>query len=257
MLRAGRSVSTRLFAATGLRLITPAASESAVAARKEINALWKAHSNDFQASILNGEEENAAAAAAAPKVRELMDKYAMDPAATARDDDITPALGDAFDRLFLMLVPSDGPSNAAYIDRVLQLAARNGTAIALRTIQHAFARTTSYGEALGLFHSMRKAAVRMDMHAYYAMLFCLQRLEEESWAAKYREQLLKTDELSAEALQFILQGCDNQLVPESEPWRGRVVFADAEGADRRMGNADFDALGAQWSKRYEDAKPTA
>ena len=150
-------------------------------------------------------------------------------------------------------MPFDSPKSVEYFERMLAVAARNGTELSIRTIQHLFARCRKYSEALTVFHALRKAGVRMNMHAYYAMCFCLQRLEEESWAIKMREAIAESDEVSPQAVQFVLDGCPNQLLPENKPWLGRIVFADAdpESATTKGAAADFDAFGRKWTARYE------
>jgi hypothetical protein len=230
----------------GSRLVSAAAAELSIVARADIGKLWTNHG-----SVVAAVAGTEAAAPASPAARELIDKYKIHPA-TSRDEDITPALGEAFDRLLLLLVPFESPDASEYLERLFTVAAKHGMELSLRTIQHLFARCQSYPEALSVFHCLRKSNVKLNMHAYYAMCFCLQRLEEESWALRFQEKVKKSGKLSPQAAQFILDGCAEQLLPESKPWLGRVVFADVdpEGTGAAGRDADYDALGQQWAERY-------
>ena len=108
----------------------------------------------------------------------------MTDANLTRDDDVTRALGDALDRLLLLTVPlGEGQEPVAAFETVLRCAGRAGRELSVRTIQQLLSRTENYGEAMALFYAMRKANVNMSMEAYYAILYSLQRLEEESGAA--------------------------------------------------------------------------
>lgn len=227
--------------------------DKSLAARQEINQLWKqqpALSSPI-GNVVRGRDESAVFSSS-DAARELMDKYQIR-ADVAREEDVTTAMGEAFDRLLLLLVPFKNQDDVAYFERLLQVAARNGNELSIRTIQHVFARVQNYAEALSVFHAMRKCGVRMNMHAYYAMCFCLQRIEEESWALKIREDVTKSGQVDQQAMQFILDGCPNQLLPENKPYLGRIVFADAdpESATTNGAEADFDALGKQWAQRYQ------
>ncbi len=251
------SLASCHFGTVSRRWLSTEAMERSNTLRSEINALWRANSmvsSPISEAVHGADEVTSKGSSAA--ARALMDKYAVAPE-TARDEDVTTALGEAFDRLLLLLVPFDTPGASEYFDRLLQVAAKNDLELTIRTVQHVFARCATYSEALAVFHAMRKAGVRMNMHAYYAMLFCLQRLEEESWAVKFRDDIARNDEVDAQALQFILDGAPGQLLPENKPWLGRVVFADAdpEGATTDGTRADYDALGKQWATRYGAPEP--
>lgn len=250
----------------------------AAEARREIAALWTGRSATH--------EERAASA------RALVDKYSILPE-TPRESDVAKALGESFDRLMLMLVPlgkkEDFTANAAYVEKLLGVAGKNGINISVKTVQHLFARSATYSEAIALFYAMRKGKVAMGMDGYYAMIFSLQRLEEESWGLRFREQLLSSSSkapasqsrsqtltegsvgakeeeeeeergkkrlvLSEQALDFIMNGCENQLMPENKPWVGRVMFADTELGPKRMSDQDFDAFGEAWVRRYKNGHP--
>jgi hypothetical protein len=236
---------------TARRWVSAAAVEASAAARAEIAELWARRPVVSAPITQQATGVSGPAAEISKAARALMDKYHISPE-TSRDEDVTAALGEAFDRLLLLLVPLDSPEATAHFERLITLAAKNGQELSLRTIQHVFARCQSYPEALAVFHAMRKCGVRMNVQSYYAVCFCLQRLEEESWALRFREDVDKSGDLSPQALQFILEGCSNQLVPENKPWLGRVVFADsdADQATTKGATADYDALGKQWATRY-------
>lgn len=190
------------------------------------------------------------------KVRQLMDEHRVS-AATPRDDDVTLALGESYQRMVLMLAPiGEDATNAEYIRRALDCAGKNDIQIPVRMVQHLFARCASYTEAISMFHTMRECRVAMGMDAYYAMVFCLQRLEEESWATRHREEVkASSGRVTPQTVEFILHGCENQLLSESKPWLGRVMFADAEAGQQRSQNKDFDAMGSAWTSRYKSGHP--
>jgi hypothetical protein len=275
------------------RFLSAEGLERAGAARAQINALWAEHGNDpvSPLSAVHNEhsqlpaspsEVDARIAQCAAAARALMDQFKLTPQVPI-EEDVTSALGDAFERLLLLLVPLESES-VPYVERALMMAARSRYELSIRAVQHLFARTRTYAEALTLFHLLRQCQVKMTMHSYYAMIFCLQRLEEESWALKFREETIRrgkqnNNEKAAEGkdrglvepgdvsapsvqgLEFILRGCDNQLLPESKPWLGRVAFSDAEGAysfDATTKSADsFDALGRDWAQRFKNTSPAA
>lgn len=233
------------------RSITTVALERSSAARAAINAAWKAQTKPVApiTAALSGNEVNRRE----PDAERLIDEFKLADSCP-RDDDITLALGESFDRLLLLLVPFNSVRTGEYLERLLAKAAASGHELSIRTVQHLFARVNNYPEALAIFHAMRKSNVRMNTHAYYAMTFCLQRLEEESWALRHRQKLSETDELSPEAIQFILDGPPGQLMPENKPWLGRVVFADVdpESTVKNGPRSDFDALGRQFHERYSN-----
>ena len=253
MLRRGPRL---LLAPGGLQRTLPlrlsaAALTGAAATREAIHQCWRAQSDDpstFEAHRL-------------PKLRKLMDDAQLSPA-VARDDDISAALGESMDRLLLLLVPLD-PETTPYFKRLLELRGRNGLELPIRTIQHLFARVPSYGDAMALFHLMRTCNVNMNMHSYLSMVYCLQRLEEEGVAKKLARgggggDFSSSSVVTPESMHFIVNGCDNQLVPEKKPWIGRVMFADADEADtgaasRRDPNDDYDALGIAFAERFRNA----
>lgn len=286
-----------LVSATSLRCISAESIDRVGQARVAINNLWAQHGNDpiSPLSAIHNEgarldapsEANARIAECAAAARGIMDTFKLSPQ-VARDEDITSALGDALERLLLLLVPLE-PESVPYVERALLMAARAQHELGIRTVQHLFARTRTYAEALTLFHLLRQCHVKMNMHSYYAMVFCLQRLEEESWALRFREEAMQrrgklsqkkqseassaaehksgkqqlpedASEPSVQALTFILSGCDNQLLPESKPWIGRVAFSDAEGSyslDATTKTADhFDQLSNDWAARFRENNAT-
>ena len=260
------------------RSISTEALERATTARRTINALWSKHSND----VISPLSSSSSSSSSSPNIqsiesiescgaaaRQLMDQFKMTPQ-IPRDEDITHALGGSFEKLLVLLVPLS-PENVHYVERLLLMAARSQYEITIHTVQHLFARTRTYAEALTLFNLFRTCHVKMNMHAYYSMVYCLQRLEEESWAIRFREQTVEREKIlsssssstsnqelspeqnaapSLQALEFILKGCDNQLLPESKPWLGRVAFSDAAPEVAATKNSDFDALGSAWAKRF-------
>lgn len=268
------NINNTLFTSSS-RGISTEALERATHARRTINALWTKHANDVvsplsssttsTSSKKNQSEENIESCGAS--ARQLMDQFKMTPQ-VPRDEDITHALGGTFEKLLVLLVPLS-PENVHYVERLLLMAARSQYEITINTVQHLFARTRTYAEALTLFNLFRTCHVKMNMHAYYSMVYCLQRLEEESWAIRFREQTVEREKIlasnkngnqnlepeeasapSLQALEFILKGCDNQLLPESKPWLGRVAFADAAPDVAATKTSDFDALGVAWAKRF-------
>ena len=283
-----RRSAQRVFSRTAVVLLTTDAQERAVNARRQLAELWSEQLGPIDA-------DNAKHMERAAKVRQIMDDAKLHPSQVSRDDDSTRALGDYFDRMLLMLVPlSPGSDNAQYFERALTLAAKNGFQLSIATVQHLFARTSNYAEALTIFHILRKCHVAMTMEAYYAMVYCLQRLEEESWGKRFYEdyktavaektnegtgsRVAETEEhdegepfattstgsdaqdgasgkgpITAAALDFIMNGCDNQLIPENKPWLGRVMFADTDfGNDSRSSEKDFDFFGSGWVERYKN-----
>ncbi len=60
--------------------------------------------------------------------------------------------------------------------------------------------------------------------------------------------------LTSAALDYIARGCDNQLLPESKPWLGRVLFEKHEipGANGAQTDYDFDLTGEKWIERYKN-----
>ncbi|RNF16304.1 uncharacterized protein Tco025E_05230 [Trypanosoma conorhini] len=216
--------------------------ERASEARREIHALW-----------------TSTEAAADPQERvrgvaSIIAKYNLDPA-TPREKDVSRGLGDAFDRLLLLCLPlgKAATNGTGDLELLMHLAGRNGRELSVRTIQHLFARTDSFSEALAVFYAMRRCHVAMNMEAYYAMLYSLQRLEEEGWAQRFREECEgQAGRVSEQAMDFVLRGVDNALLPENKPWLGRVMFGDRDTPAQRRTASDYDALSAMWTERYRD-----
>jgi hypothetical protein len=239
--------------------------ERAAEARREIHDLWSrtAAAEQQQATVasanpLSVEEVNAAEAKMAEErcaaVAALLEKYQLD-IATAREEDVSRGLGDALDRLVLLCVPLSSSHGTDLLLRLTQVCARQGRQLSMRTIQHLFARTNSYAEALGIFYAMRQSNFAMSIEAYHAMLYSLQRLEEEGWAQRFHEEYAasKGQTITEQALDFVLRGVDNQLLPENKPWLGRVMFAEVKdnAAAQKQSRASFDEVGQLWVERYK------
>lgn len=243
--------------------------ERAAAARQEIYEIWR-HVADAEAihspashtststrvrSDDDGERVSHAASPDAERLARLaalLANYRIDPS-TPREEDVCRGLGDALDRLILLCVPLPIAGSTDMLETVLHVAARQGRQLSVRTVQHLFARTSGYAEALAVFYALRRCNFAMNMEAYHAMLYSLQRLEEEGWAQRFHEEYTaqKVPRVSEQALDFILRGVDNQLLPENKPWLGRIMFADSDNAAAaRRSLQDFDEHGKLWVKRY-------
>ena len=212
-------------------------------ARGEIAALWRAE--------LDVKSRVAA-------LQKFLTKYGISDTAD-RTADVTPALGEAVDRLLLLTVPILG-NDTTQLETVLGVVGKNGIPLSIRTIQHLFSRVQTYPEAIAVFYAMRKKNVAMDMHAYHAMIYSLQRLEEESWAMRFAEERTSSPDslVSEQALDFIMNGTDNQLLPENKPWLGRMMFADCDQAlTKTQTNESFDLLGSLWVDRYRQGNAAA
>ncbi|GET90144.1 hypothetical protein, conserved [Leishmania tarentolae] len=238
--------------------------ERAADARRAIYELWSrtAVAEERAQSSLDSMSTNEEAAAETKAVEErceavaaLLEKYKLDPS-TPREENISRGLGDALDRLLLLCVPLSSRHGTDLLVKLMQVSAQHGRQFSMRTIQHLFARTSSYAEALAVFYAMRRSNFAMSMEAYHAMLYSLQRLEEEGWAARFHEEFVssKGEAISEQALDFILRGVDNQLMPENKPWLGRIMFAEVKDnkATQRQSMASFDEMGKLWVQRYKN-----
>lgn len=240
--------------------------ERAAAARREIHDLWNSVASEEEkepsASVdasMNSEgdgvEATGMSAGRLKAVKGIVEKYKID-VTTPREEDVSRGLGDAMDRLLLLCLPSGPEEGTALLEGILQAAGRQGRQLSVRTIQHLFARTGNYVEALGVFQAMRTANVAMNMEAYHAMLYSLQRLEEEGWAQRFHEEYVasKGEGLTEQALDFILRGVDNQLLPENKPWLGRIMFSDMKenAAAQKQTRASYDELSKVWVERYKN-----
>ncbi|CUF48827.1 Hypothetical protein, putative [Bodo saltans] len=219
------------------------------AARREIHDLWAGSQ-----TAASAEQESARQ----NQIVELIERYQLGPTG-AKEEDIIRSLGESFDRLLLLCVPL-GEKGAASLEALLGSAGRLGREIGIRTIQHLFSRCASYAEAIAIFYTLRRCNVNMNMESYYAMLYSLQRLEEESWALKFADELDEKKTVSEQAFDFMMQGCANQLLPENKPWIGNVMYADGNGTapqpSMRASQEEYDKLGEKWTKRYKEG-PTA
>lgn len=232
------------------------AMELAAAARREIYELWDAVSDQESqlletSSSAGNEEQNNMHNQRTEQVRAIIEKYRLRPS-TPREEDVSRGLGDAMDRLLLLCLPFPASGDTEHFERVLQVAGRCGRELTVRTVQHMFARTRSFAEALGVFYAFRRCHIAMSMETYHAMLYSLQRLEEEGWAQRFHGEYMETNQLSEQALDFVLRGVDNQLLPENKPWLGRIMFAETDNAaSQRQSKESFDELGKLWVKRYK------
>lgn len=257
------------------------------------------------------------------KLLQLLDKFNMH-ATVPLEEDVSRGLGDALDRLILMCVPLAVPSRAeslhvskaeakhgqatesaersngggppssspapadnastVLLERVLRLASRQGRRLTVPLVQHLFARTRSYSESLAIVHVLRCTHFAMNMETYHAMLYSLQRLEEESWAERFREEYLEscaqveqeggeaadaepcTGGLSEQALDFILRGVQSPLMPENKPWLGRIMYGNGEVAPEdgyfassptsaKETMKSWDEASRIWIERYKQQRP--
>lgn len=219
--------------------------------RRRINDLWTTTSRDPYA------------------IYKVMTELEIHPA-VALERDVTRGLGEGLERLLVLAVEGmsraeedrlEGrgghPDAMKYVSDVLKCAARNGIEFEIRTVQHVFARCYNYVQALALFDEIKRCGIAMHAHAYYAMVFCLQRLEEESWGRQFNaERKANKDAITSEMMEFVLNGCENQLVPENKPYLGRVMFSDVPQVFANSKGTDFDATGKEFIKRYQQERPT-
>eukprot|EP00796_Vickermania_ingenoplastis_P004700 gene4700-3393_t len=243
--------------------------ERAAAARREIFDLWatvgawEEQQEDPLATLTEagGEPQRRYQA-----LLELLNKYELD-VTTPAEADVSRWIGDALDRLVLLCVPLPPGGPTDLLERVLLLAGRQGRQLSVRLVQHLFARTSTYTEALIVFHTLRRANVAMNMQTYHAMLYSLQRLEEEGWAKRFRDEYLQrgtgttrtaegvegssssaTEEedggVSEQALEFILRGTQSPLLPENKPWLGRIMYENGAGGSREDDEEAALGLGA-------------
>eukprot|EP00760_Papus_ankaliazontas_P034691 PhM_4_TR7398/c0_g1_i1/m.66479 len=224
-------------------------------ARHRIHTLWTS--------------EDAARTPAA--VTAIFKEFNISPKAP-RESDVTRGLGEAAERLLILAVEAQGKAEAdrikggvngaeaaslratGHVSDLLRLLAANGVEMDVRTIQHLFARCYNYVQALSLFDEFKKCGMVMNAHSYYVMVFCLQRLEEESWGRHFCAEREKTRRVTEEMYDFVLNGCEHQLIPESKPYLGRVMFADQEHVYPDGRKSDFDATGRAFRERFEKKK---
>lgn len=230
--------------------------ELAATARREINELWN-DTSDEELRFMDGSDEGAMRALneqRTARISEILARYKIDPT-TPREEDVCRGLGDALDRLILLCVPLSTTHNTEQLERILHVAGRQGRQLSVRTVQHLFARTSTFAEALAVFYALRQCHFAMSMEAYHAMLYSLQRLEEEGWAQRFHDEYKASNEqtISEQALDFVLRGVGNQLLPENKPWLGRIMFAETDNAAvQRQSRESFDELGKLWIDRYKN-----
>lgn len=202
-------------------------------------------------------------------------------------------LGESLDRLLLLCVPlsltlgDDTQRSLQVLERVLSLHCRGGRSLSVRAVQHLFARTESYAEALAVFHTMRCAHVALNMETYYAMLYALQRLEEEGWALQFRNRLLEQEELklasastkaaatantrstatteddgpitsqedqamvTEQAIDFVMRGIASPLMPENKPWLGSLLYPSSSPG-LQADSATHPSAVKQTASRWDD-----
>lgn len=232
--------------------------ERAAAARREVYNLWRTVCEKEEAlSSISTAESGAAKQDAIDSERvaavgQILETYKLDPTAP-REEDVSRGIGDALDRLLLLCVPLAPSTGTEQLEQVLHVAGRQGRKLSVRSVQHLFSRTSSYAEALAVFYALRRCHFAMNMEAYHAMLYSLQRLEEEGWAMRFHDEYVQTSTVSEQALDFVLRGVDSPLMPENKPWLGRMMFADSQNdADHRQTRKSFDAMGQLWTERYKN-----
>ncbi|CCW62279.1 unnamed protein product [Phytomonas sp. EM1] len=232
--------------------------ERAASARRDIFDLWRTTSEQ-ELSLTNcptttDEKQAAGDQARITGVAQILDEYRIS-VTTQRDEDICRGLGDALDRLLLLCVPFSSTVGTEQLEQILHVTGRQGRKLSVRTIQHLFSRANNYAEALAIFYSLRRCHFAMNMETYHAMMYSLQRLEEEGWAMRFHDDYIKSggESLSEQALDFVLSGINNQLLPENKPWLGRIMFSEVNNAaTERQARESFDELGKLWLNRYKE-----
>lgn len=241
-------IARNMFHASCVSLMSTKARARAMEARREIIELWRTHESLFSKGTVG-------ATRVVARAQEIIDKYEISPK-TQIEDDIVLALGENYERLIMMLAPADNLQSEVF-ENTLSAGGRMGYRISIRCIQFIFARCQTYAQAIAIFYALRRANVRLNAQTYYAMIFCLQRLEEESWSHRFHEQLYNPDHVSGggqvteQMMQFICTGTENQMLPENKPWLGRIMFAE-EGDVPTGTREDYDALGKDWVQRYKN-----
>ena len=244
-----------MFTVAHVRMLTDE-SEIILNARKEIAELW----NQKMPTLYQDLEKHAERR---DKVMKFMDKYQMTPLSSKDRVDVSRSLGNYMDRLLLMLVPISKEA-VPYLERILGLYLSNAIPLSVQTVQHLFARTSTYSEALSLFYTLRTSRIVMSTETYFAIIFCLQRLEEESWGKRYNVLVSKLTEqhntdstllkLPEKALDFIMEGCENALMPENKPWLGKVLLEDSSIGRAESTDKNFDAEDEIWFQRYRNGE---
>ncbi|KNH09541.1 hypothetical protein XU18_0226 [Perkinsela sp. CCAP 1560/4] len=238
--------------------------------RRKINALWGevlAKESERQATLMSQEEDLGQSFHA---VFQLIAYLELDPGRPIAQD-ITRGVGEAIDRLLILTVKGTawylhrrsiiGKRNLdwetpaedinAALPNVLKCIARNGVTLELKTVQHMFASCYNYTQALSIFEEIKLCGMVMDASVYYTMVFCLQRLDEESWGRTFYQERQSMQRTSDSAMKFVLHGPDNQLLPESKPHLGRVMYADVPQVFPYGKAHDYDATGKDWNQRYQ------
>ncbi|CCW68617.1 unnamed protein product [Phytomonas sp. Hart1] len=235
--------------------------EKAASARRDIFDLWRTTS-ELERNYLgnrttpNEKDESAGDQTRILGVARILETYHLTPS-TPREEDVCRGLGDALDRLLLLCVPFSNTVGTTQLEQILHLTGRLGRKLSVRTVQHLFSRTNSYAEALAVFYALRRCNFSMNMETYHAMMYSLQRLEEEGWAIRFHDDYVQSrgESLSEQALDFVLSGINNQLLPENKPWLGRIMFSDVNDASAARQTQDsFDELGKLWLDRYREGE---
>ena len=242
------------------------------AGRRQINELWARSTENGLGKGANfdaSESECSEKHASPYKVFSLIKSLDIDPGKPI-ENDITRGLGEAVDRLLILAVKgvawhlyrqektvmaqpeleAQAESPAQAIPMLLKCIARNGISLEHKTVQHMFANCYNYAQALSIFEEMKISGMTLDATVYYTMVFCLQRLDEESWGRTFYHERQSMQQTSNEALKFILHGVPNQLLPGNKPHLGRVMYADVPQVHPNGKGHDFDATGKSWGERY-------
>lgn len=92
--------------------------------------------------------------------------------------------------------------------------------------------------AVALFETLKRENVKVHLHAYYAMMAALQRIEEEEEAATLLSRWDDSGTVTGDMMDFIVAGTDEQLFPETNP-----LVAKVNGRDPRKDvSAALDGL---------------
>eukprot|EP00009_Paramoeba_aestuarina_P005616 CAMPEP_0201519978 /NCGR_PEP_ID=MMETSP0161_2-20130828/10395_1 /ASSEMBLY_ACC=CAM_ASM_000251 /TAXON_ID=180227 /ORGANISM="Neoparamoeba aestuarina, Strain SoJaBio B1-5/56/2" /LENGTH=220 /DNA_ID=CAMNT_0047918187 /DNA_START=358 /DNA_END=1020 /DNA_ORIENTATION=+ len=198
-------------------------------------------------------------------VLDVIDSLALDPSSPI-EDDISKGFGESLDRLLILTVKASGwclqesahgevgntvsNSLSTALPKLLGCVSRHGIALDIKTVQHMFSSCYNYAQALTVFEEIKLCGMKMDSGVYYAMIYCLQKLDEESWGRTFHKERMATQKTSSAAMKFVLHGSDAQLLPENKPHIGRVMYADVHQAFPHGKSHDYDACGKEWDRSY-------
>eukprot|EP01064_Diplonema_japonicum_P031895 TRINITY_DN584_c2_g2_i1.p1 TRINITY_DN584_c2_g2~~TRINITY_DN584_c2_g2_i1.p1 ORF type:complete len:345 (+),score=55.04 TRINITY_DN584_c2_g2_i1:46-1080(+) len=80
--------------------------------------------------------------------------------------------------------------------------------------------------ALNLFEVLKKEGVKIHLHTYQAMLRVLDRIEESDRGMAFKAQWEETGDVSGDMMDFILNGSEDTLFPETSPYLNTVSNQD-------------------------------